>query len=230
MAQNHCTHCGSQLPEGSTFCPNCGQSVIQQPQQPQYQQPQQPQYQQPQPQYQQPYQPANGGGNKGLLYGIIGLLALLLIGGGAYFFISSNNEKEAAAQAAAQAQQKEQMEQMEQLKEKQEKLEEENKKLTEENAKKAEKVIVQQGAVHGAEHRAVSAGGSKAKVVINGDGVRLRFAPNLNSGYLTWSNGQTRAPKKGARLDYTGQDGDWYQVQYLGHTFYVSKEYSYLEY
>jgi hypothetical protein len=96
--------------------------------------------------------------------------------------------------------------------------------------KRSAKVIVKKEAEHAAEHRAVSAGGSKAKVVINGEGVRLRFAPSLNAGYLTWENGKTRAPKKGARLEYTGEDGDWYQVKYLNHTFYVSKEFSYLEY
>lgn len=226
MSQIHCTNCGNIIPDNSAFCPNCGQKVIVQQPQPQPQ----PQYTQ---QYQQPYQGGgNGGnnGNNGFLYGIIALLCLLLVGGGAYYFISSSNEKEEAQAIAAQTQQKEQEKQMAELKEKQEKLEEENKKLTEENAKKNEKVIVKEGAVHGAEHRAVSAGANKAKVVINGDGVRLRFAPSLNSGYLTWANGQTRSPKKGSRLEYVSQDGDWYEVKYLNHTFYVSKEFSYLEY
>ena len=92
------------------------------------------------------------------------------------------------------------------------------------------KIIVQKGAEHASEHRAVSVGSKGAKVVINGTGVRLRFAPSLDAGYLTWENGATRAPKKGAKLEYRGEDGDWYEVRYLGHTFYVSKEYSYLEF
>ena len=153
------------------------------------------------------------------------MLVALLIGGAAWYFISESNEKDAL-----------QAQQMEQMKQEQKRLADENKELTEQNEKLAEenakpaKVIVKKEAEHAAEHRAVSAGGSKAKVVINGEGVRLRFAPSLNAGYLTWENGKTRAPKKGARLVYTGEDGDWYQVKYLDHTFYVSKEFSYLEY
>ncbi len=228
MAQ-FCSQCGSLLPENANVCPQCGKPVNNPTIQAQPQ-PQQPQQAQPIPQYQQsPYyrQPAenNGGGNKGLLYGIIALLVALLIGGAAWYFISESNEKDAL-----------QAQQMEQMKQEQKKLADENKELTEQNEKLAEenakpaKVIVKKEAEHAAEHRAVSAGGSKAKVVINGEGVRLRFAPSLNAGYLTWENGKTRAPKKGARLEYTGEDGDWYQVKYLNHTFYVSKEFSYLEY
>lgn len=52
-----CTHCGNQIPDNSSFCPNCGRTVEQQPvQQPTYQ-PEQPVYRQPeQPVYQQPVQ------------------------------------------------------------------------------------------------------------------------------------------------------------------------------
>ena len=227
MAQVFCSQCGTKLPENANVCPQCGKPVNNQTAQAQPQQQPQPipQYQQS-PYYQRPAE-NNGGGNKGLLYAIIAVLAALLIGGAAYYFISQNNEKEAA-----------QAEQMAQLKKQQDELATQNKELTEkneqlaeENAKKQEtKVIVQKSAEHAAEHRAVSAGSSKGKVVINGEGVRLRFAPSLNAGYLTWENGKTRAPKKGAKLDYVGEDGDWYQVKYLGHTFYVSKEFSYLEF
>ena len=45
----------------------------------------------------------------------------------------------------------------------------------------------------------MSVGSKGAKVVINGTGVRLRFAPSLDAGYLTWENGATRAPKNGAK-------------------------------
>lgn len=49
-----CKNCGTQLPDGSVFCQNCGANLTQQAQQPQ-QQPQQQQYQQPQ--YQAPVKP-----------------------------------------------------------------------------------------------------------------------------------------------------------------------------
>ena len=54
-----CTNCGTQLPDGSRFCSNCGAPQAAAPAQPTYQQPayQQPVYQQPaypqQPMYQQ---------------------------------------------------------------------------------------------------------------------------------------------------------------------------------
>ena len=55
-----CPECGSNLPDGSVFCTNCGKQLAQQAAQPQMAPPA-PQYQQPQyqqPQYQQPAQPA----------------------------------------------------------------------------------------------------------------------------------------------------------------------------
>lgn len=36
--------------------------------------------------------------------------------------------------------------------------------------------------------------------------------------------------RKALALTYLGENDDWYQVYYLGEVFYVSKEYSYLEY
>ena len=55
-----CQNCGTQLAQGTAFCPNCGAPVQAAPQQQAYQQaPQQPIYQQAPPQayQQQPYQP-----------------------------------------------------------------------------------------------------------------------------------------------------------------------------
>ena len=100
-----------------------------------------------------------------------------------------------------------------------------------------QRIVVKKHAKNAAAHRAASVGGSNnkgiyndVKVVIDGHGVRLRFAPSLSAGYLTWENGGTRSPNKGARLDYKGETDDWYQVEYKGYLFYVSKEFSYLEY
>lgn len=72
-----------------------------------------------------------------------------------------------------------------------------------------------------------SASSSKSGVVINGDGVRMRFYPSYDSDWLKWSNGQTRSVSKGARLEYVDDYGDWYAVKYQGYTLYVSKDYSY---
>ena len=77
----------------------------------------------------------------------------------------------------------------------------------------------------------MSAGGGSPKVVVNGTGVRLRFAPSLSAGYLTWANGTTRSVPKYTKLQYGGwENGDWYKVIYQGVELYISKEYSYLEY
>jgi membrane protease subunit (stomatin/prohibitin family) len=54
MSNQFCTKCGGSIPEGSAFCPNCGEPVAQAA-------PQQPQYQQPAPQAQAPTIPAPGG-------------------------------------------------------------------------------------------------------------------------------------------------------------------------
>ena len=74
MSNQFCARCGGAIPEGSAFCPNCGEPVAQtaQPQQPQYQQPayQQPVYQQPV--YQQT---ANVGPQPNLL--VFGILSLV---------------------------------------------------------------------------------------------------------------------------------------------------------
>ena len=64
------------------------------------------------------------------------------------------------------------------------------------------------------------------KVQITGTGVRLRFGPGLDYGYLVWENGAARTPKKGEKLTYLGEEGDWYKVQYAGSEFYVFKSYA----
>ena len=64
------------------------------------------------------------------------------------------------------------------------------------------------------------------KVQITGTGVRLRFGPGLDYGYLVWENGATRSPKKGEKLTYLGEYGDWYKVVYAGSEFYVFKSYA----
>ncbi len=67
---------------------------------------------------------------------------------------------------------------------------------------------------------------SSYKVQITGTGVRLRFGPGLDYGFLVWENGATRSPKKGEKLTYLGESGDWYKVLYAGSEFYVFKKYA----
>lgn len=209
--QIQCPNCGNSFPEGTRFCSKCGCSLADIQVKPNQNHP-----------YQQPYVPYGGdnNGNNVLLYVIISILVAVILGGAAYFFITKADKDE---------------EKFELLQKNQEELASKNQELAEQNAKlleskKSTKVIISKGAEHAYEHRAVSGGNKGAKVVITGNGVRLRFAPSLDSGHLTWENGATRAPSRGAKLQYLGEDSDWYKIRYLGQTFYVSKEYSYLEY
>ena len=224
MSQIQCPKCGAILPPNTPVCPTCGMQLAQpfnngQP----YQQPQQPQqpYQQPQQPY---YPPQNNGGGNGskILIGVLAALLILLAGGAVFYFMTQNEKnKEEVAELKEQIEEKANAEAaaVESAAERQEPSE----------------IIVKEGAVNAAAHHSVSAGtknatthdGGPVKVVINGTGVRLRFAPSLNAGWLTWPNGQTRTVSKGTRLTYLGEDGDWYTVSYMGETFYVSKEYSY---
>lgn len=166
----------------------------------------------------------NSSSGKGPLYIVIAILALLLVGGGVGAIVYFTQESKYEEQEKMNKLQEE-------LDELKETVEEEE---TAEPAKTGNaKTIVRKSAKNAAAHHAVSAGGSKSsgtKVVIDGTGVRFRFAPSLSAGYLTWENGTTRSVSKGTRLTYTGETSDWYQVSYLGQTFYVSKEFSYLEF
>ena len=65
----------------------------------------------------------------------------------------------------------------------------------------------------------------KKYVVVNGNGVRLRFEPNLNSSWLRYDNGKPRYAPKGTKLTYLGEKGDFYYVEYAGYKLYISKQY-----
>ena len=166
------------------------------------------------------YQPPrnNGGGNKTLLTIIIVLLTALLVGGAVWLFMDSNKKK---------AEQKEQIVKQ-QNEDKVNELKRENERLKEENAKKPKEVVVERKVQVAAPAASVSSG--TPKVVVNGVGVRLRFGPGLNYGYLTWANGQNRAPSKGTRLDYIDETDEWYHVRYQGQAYYISKQFSYMTY
>lgn len=66
------------------------------------------------------------------------------------------------------------------------------------------------------------------RVVVNGDGVRLRFGPSLKANYLKDEKGATKSVKKGTELECIGEEDDWYQVVYQGKKYYMSKQFTYL--
>jgi len=65
-------------------------------------------------------------------------------------------------------------------------------------------------------------------VVVNGEGVRMRYGPSLKAAYLKDEKGATRSVKKGTQLECVGEEGDWYQVVYMGKRYYMSKQFTYL--
>lgn len=217
MALIKCSECGNMVSDTADRCPNCGAAVNQS----NYQN-------QNYPQEQEYYQPPKKSNT--LLYVIIGILSTALVAGLIFLIVNQIQKNDKANDETKK--------EMEALKKQNEDLQgevDDAKKQAAEakEAKQQEKVIVKQGAVHAAEHRSVSAGtaGRTPYVVVNGTKVRLRFAPSLNAGFLTWPNGTIRSVPKYTRLQYGGwEDGDWYRVIYQGVQFYISKEFSYLEY
>ena len=66
-------------------------------------------------------------------------------------------------------------------------------------------------------------------VVISGTGVRLRLGPGTDYDYLTNDKGQQVSPAKGAKLEYQGEYGDWYRVEFNDNSYYVSKDFAYIQ-
>ena len=224
----YCINCGAPIPEGSSFCPKCGKSVSQSTSEIPVENDRFTQ----KPNWHQPPQQKS---NNTLVYALVGIIALLLAGG-VIFFLMLKSDQEHDQEMAELNRKNELLEKQNEL------LEEDAKasaKQAEENAMsakkeeskaKSQKIIIKEGAVHAAEHLAASSGHTP-KVVIDGKGVRLRFGPSLSAGYLTDSKGRNKSVPKGKKLKWTGwEDGDWYEVEYLGNYFYVSKQFSYLEY
>lgn len=179
-----------------------------------------------------------------VLYVVIGVLLFLLIAGGAGSIIYINNQKFEAKQEALEKENSDLKAELEDLEEKSD-ITTSKKRATEspnvqeasnvQGSPNVQKTKIKKHAKNADAHHAVSAGnkgysGGGTKVVIDGTGVRFRISPSLYSGYLTWENGTTRSVSKGTRLTYLGETDDWYKVKYLGQVFYVSKEFSYLEY
>lgn len=67
------------------------------------------------------------------------------------------------------------------------------------------------------------------QVVVAGTNVRLRWGASLDAKVYANSKGVPIYPKKGARLTYLGDEGDFFMVRYQGNVLYISKDYSYLK-
>lgn len=64
-------------------------------------------------------------------------------------------------------------------------------------------------------------------VEVTGTDVRLRMKPSLNAATLIDANtGQNIHPKKGDRLPYLGEAGDFNKVNFNGYVVYISKQFS----
>lgn len=199
-----CMKCGTQNPDSAQFCQSCGQ---------------------PLPNVQNSWNPAPQPkqSNNTALYVIIGVLAALLLAGGGYLWMQSNKEKAEKEQA-----------QLQELKNQTEALQKQNEQLAQQTAAAQQTANTAQQTATTAQQTAsqnvVSGRVSSAKryVVVNGVGVRFRFEPTLNAGYLVQKNGTTFSVKKGTKLTYTGEEGNWYQVLYKGGTYYLSKDFCYV--
>lgn len=66
------------------------------------------------------------------------------------------------------------------------------------------------------------------RIVVNGDGVRLRFGPSQKADYLKDEKGATLSIKKGTQLNCVGERDEWYEVVYCDKHYYISKQYNYL--
>ena len=91
---------------------------------------------------------------------------------------------------------------------------------------KHDTVVMKQQVVHEVRHE-YSAPANPTQVVVTGQNVRLRLAPSLSAGTLTYTDGTNVHPRRGQVLTYVGEEGDFYMVNYRGYNVYVSKQFSY---
>lgn len=62
-------------------------------------------------------------------------------------------------------------------------------------------------------------------VTVTGEGVRLRLQPSLTAKTLQ-RGGVNVHPKKGERIKYMGDAGDFYKVNFQGNYVYIHKDYA----
>ena len=69
--------------------------------------------------------------------------------------------------------------------------------------------------------------GTPTRVVVTGDGVRLRTSPEINDYNIHRNRyGREVHPYKGQSLPYKGESGLFYLVVYKGDTYYIAKEFT----
>lgn len=200
-----CQHCGRQIPYDANLCPYCGRSIKKFHQKPANAEDEQTIEDQHDDNQEVilPRQPREHNDRR-LLFFIIAVLALLLIAGAIYHYSSRSEDDDLDALPTDTTVAKDILE-TEEAKDAKDNMNNKDKKTpVAYNAKK------------------------KQQVVVNGDGVRLRFGPSLQAGYLKDEKGATKSVKKGTRLDCVGENGDWYQVVYMNKRYYMSKQYTYL--
>lgn len=66
-------------------------------------------------------------------------------------------------------------------------------------------------------------------VVIDGENVRLRKGPSLNSDTYKWPDGHNRHPNKGERFRYLGEEGEFYKIDFNDTPLWVSKHHAHRE-
>ena len=200
-----CQHCGRQIPYDANLCPYCGRSIKKFHQKPANAEDEQTIEDQHDDNQEVilPRQPREHNDRR-LLFFIIAVLALLLIAGAIYHYSSRSEDDDLDALPTDTTVAKD-IPENEEAKDAKDNMDNKDKKTpVVYNAKK------------------------KQQVVVNGDGVRLRFGPSLQAGYLKDEKGATKSVKKGTRLDCVGENGDWYQVVYMNKRYYMSKQYTYL--
>ncbi len=205
MAMIKCQHCGKQIPYDANLCPYCGRSIKQ------FQQKEvlendndnddQPADEQMSVENEKPIAP-HPESDKKWLFLIIAVLAMLLIIGAVYHYSSrASVEEEIENEPVADTTVVQ--------------LQDEPQADAKTDAKTENKKVS-----YNPKH--------VQRVVVNGDGVRMRYAPSLKAGYLKDENGATKSVKKGTQLECIGEEGDWYHIVYQNKRYYMSKQYTYL--
>ncbi len=206
-----CNSCQHEINDGSQFCPYCGAPAGQVPP-PVNRTPPPPPQPVRQPTYSAPKPPKKGnGGNIAII--VAGVVAVALIVAGTVIWL--NRDKDRTPDEPVMTA---------------------NAAITD-TVVKHDTVVVSHPAKTQASSQASDysepepdkydyASGTPTKVVVTGQGVRLRLEPSLTSGTLTYTDGTNVHPRLGEVLKYIGETDDFYYVSYKGHNVYISKQFS----